>query len=245
MTLPTSGPMTAAMINVELGRAANAPFSINGADERALAEKLSGPIAFSDFYGKTHGGGPGPGPGPTPSTGWTTSATYRHVLESADVNNDAVLDFLPDGTVVNVGNSTNVDWIYESSGPANWYTPTTPGIGSSVWVRITNVVFKRNSTTQNPSSGSYGSYTYFHYGSVAYMTLSWYLPAPIGVWTALSNSHNQFGIGISNDEMDPDWTIALATASIEGTIEFSSSPTGTPILSTTTFKVTGKVNRNA
>lgn len=58
MTLPSSGPMTAAMINVELGRAANAPFDINGTEERALAEVPSGEISFSDFYGKSAGGDP-------------------------------------------------------------------------------------------------------------------------------------------------------------------------------------------
>ncbi len=55
MALPSSGPMTASMINVELGRASTAPFSINGAPERALAGKPSGAISFSDFYGKSNG----------------------------------------------------------------------------------------------------------------------------------------------------------------------------------------------
>lgn len=54
MTLPTSGPMSASMINVELKRAANAVFSLNGAEERKLAGILSGPISFSDFYGKSN-----------------------------------------------------------------------------------------------------------------------------------------------------------------------------------------------
>ena len=53
MTLPASGIMTAGMINVELGRASNAHFDINGAAERALAQKPSGQIAFSNFYSKT------------------------------------------------------------------------------------------------------------------------------------------------------------------------------------------------
>lgn len=53
MTLPSSGLMTAAMINAELGRSATASFFINGAAERALAERPSGTIAFSDFYGKS------------------------------------------------------------------------------------------------------------------------------------------------------------------------------------------------
>lgn len=53
MALPSSGTITAAMVNVELGRAAGAAFSINGAEERALAGKPTGAISFSDFYGKS------------------------------------------------------------------------------------------------------------------------------------------------------------------------------------------------
>lgn len=47
--------MSASMINVELGRAASAPFDINGSAERALAGVPSGTIRFSDFYGKSAG----------------------------------------------------------------------------------------------------------------------------------------------------------------------------------------------
>lgn len=53
MALPNSGLLTAQMINVELGRAATAPFNLNGAAERALAGKPTGPISMSDFYGKS------------------------------------------------------------------------------------------------------------------------------------------------------------------------------------------------
>lgn len=53
MTLPASGAMTAAMINVELGRSSTAPFDINGAAERALAGVPTGAISFADFYGKS------------------------------------------------------------------------------------------------------------------------------------------------------------------------------------------------
>ncbi|RJG46639.1 hypothetical protein [Mesorhizobium sp. DCY119] len=49
MTLPSSPPISASQINVELGRAPDAPFSITGAEERALAGVPSGPISFSDF----------------------------------------------------------------------------------------------------------------------------------------------------------------------------------------------------
>lgn len=53
MTLPATPPITAQDINVELGRAASAPFSINGAEERALAGIPAGAIAFTDFLGKS------------------------------------------------------------------------------------------------------------------------------------------------------------------------------------------------
>jgi len=52
MALPTSGTITAAMINTELGRAANAAFNLNDSAVRALAGRPSGAISFSDFYGK-------------------------------------------------------------------------------------------------------------------------------------------------------------------------------------------------
>lgn len=53
MALPSSGSMTAAMINAELGRAANAAFSLNGAAERVLAGVSSGAISMASFYGKS------------------------------------------------------------------------------------------------------------------------------------------------------------------------------------------------
>lgn len=53
MTLPSSGTITAAMINEELGRSSNASFNLNDPDVRALAGKPSGAISFSDFYNKS------------------------------------------------------------------------------------------------------------------------------------------------------------------------------------------------
>lgn len=53
MTLPTSGLITAAMINKELGRAENAAFSLDDTTVRALAERPTGVISFFDFYGKS------------------------------------------------------------------------------------------------------------------------------------------------------------------------------------------------
>jgi len=40
------------MINLEFGMPSNAPFSFGCTAERALTEKPTGSISFSDFYGK-------------------------------------------------------------------------------------------------------------------------------------------------------------------------------------------------
>lgn len=53
MTLPSTGVITAAMINRELGRADNTPFSLNDPAVRALAGKPSGGISFADLRGKS------------------------------------------------------------------------------------------------------------------------------------------------------------------------------------------------
>jgi len=55
VTLPASGTISANDINVELGRAGTAAFSMNGSEERALAEVASGAISFSNFHGKSAG----------------------------------------------------------------------------------------------------------------------------------------------------------------------------------------------
>lgn len=53
MTLPSALPISASQINVELTRLGTDPFDIQGMDERALADVLSGPIDMSDFLGKS------------------------------------------------------------------------------------------------------------------------------------------------------------------------------------------------
>lgn len=53
MTLPSTGIITAAMVNVELNRAATATFNLNDPAVRALAGKPSGAISFADLRGKS------------------------------------------------------------------------------------------------------------------------------------------------------------------------------------------------
>lgn len=72
MVLPVSGAISASMINTELFRSANAQFSIGGTLERELAGKPSGPISFSDFYGKSW---------VTPgSAGWWSPGSYTFTV---------------------------------------------------------------------------------------------------------------------------------------------------------------------
>ncbi len=52
MTLPASGPISAAQLNAELDRPWNTPISLNDPAVRELAGK-PGPISFSDLHGKT------------------------------------------------------------------------------------------------------------------------------------------------------------------------------------------------
>ncbi len=75
MTFPGSGPISFAQINVELGRASSANMSIGGSAERTLAGVPSGPIAISQFYGKTAGGGGGPPPTPGKSASYVGTAS--------------------------------------------------------------------------------------------------------------------------------------------------------------------------
>ena len=55
MTIRSSGALPASEINTELGLSSTAQIAIGGAVPRALAVVASGPIAFSNFYGKSNG----------------------------------------------------------------------------------------------------------------------------------------------------------------------------------------------
>jgi hypothetical protein len=78
VTLQSSGSISAGDVNVELGRAAAAPFSMDGAAERALAVKPSGVYSMSDFYGK--GSAPAP---PSGTAALTDTAAANTVAGTA------------------------------------------------------------------------------------------------------------------------------------------------------------------
>jgi hypothetical protein len=53
MTLPTKGPISLSDVNIELGRPADAPISLNDPEVRALAGIPKGPISLDDLRGKS------------------------------------------------------------------------------------------------------------------------------------------------------------------------------------------------
>lgn len=55
--LQTTGPISLADINLELGRSINAPISLNDPDVRRLLEKPEGLISLSHAYGKSNSSG--------------------------------------------------------------------------------------------------------------------------------------------------------------------------------------------
>lgn len=54
MTLPSTGPISLSMINVELGLPATTPISLNQASVRALAGVPTGPISLANLRGKSN-----------------------------------------------------------------------------------------------------------------------------------------------------------------------------------------------
>ena len=117
MTLPATGPLLASMINVELGRASNAKFHLNGTDERRLARVPTGPIGFSDFYGKSRGF-------PTPDADYpdpnTVTKTATWVAPSLTIVSSVT--FNVDGTITASGTMT-------TPLPPRWYQDGTPPPG--------------------------------------------------------------------------------------------------------------------
>ena len=53
MTLPTTGPLSASAVNVELGKAANSSLALGSTAVRTLAGVASGPLAMSALRGKS------------------------------------------------------------------------------------------------------------------------------------------------------------------------------------------------
>lgn len=85
----------------------------------------SGAISMGTFRGAAAGGS-------VTSRGYGSSA-YNNI-NGNDVG--AAVFFAANGTVELRANGTTVD---TGSGPDGWYNPTTPGIGSSFWIRARNI----------------------------------------------------------------------------------------------------------
>ena len=120
MTLPTSGPLLASMINAEIGRAGNAYFHLNGTQERLLAGVPTGQVDFSDFYGKRWGF-------PTPDADYPdpNTLTATQVWSPSATNVRASMSFDSTGAIITVGT-------LGAAMPAVWYEDNTPPSGYSI-----------------------------------------------------------------------------------------------------------------
>lgn len=128
MTLPTSGPISASMINAELGRDSNARFHINGADERALAGVSAGLVTFADFYGKSRGF-------PTPQVDYPDPVEITKSVEwSGPATNLLSLTFDTDGILTTNGTP-------DETMPTYWYQGNTPPVGYKLLVTLVSAVF--------------------------------------------------------------------------------------------------------
>ncbi len=121
MTLPGSGAMAAALINVELGRASTAPFDINGAAERALAGVPTGAISFADFYGKS-------------ASSFTASAAPSDLLKTASTST-IVTDFPAVATPTGGTGPFTYQW-YVVNNTGNRTVTIDSGTSQSTYFRI-------------------------------------------------------------------------------------------------------------
>lgn len=128
MTIRSSGTLPASEINVELGRSASAYFNLNGSAERALAQRSTGSISFSHFYGKsastqtriTSVGRDNDGYGPL-KYGWAASgkSNYFHAENSTTAQSfgsiSATTGLITSGTLhcIQAANYYNGDYHFE------------------------------------------------------------------------------------------------------------------------------------
>jgi len=103
MTLPSSGTITAAQINAELGRTATAYFNMGGSAERALAGRPSGQISFSNFYGKSN----------LPPASSLTSRGFEYSGWTSGLGNSPYADGIlydPSGSDPGLGTTRNIGY---------------------------------------------------------------------------------------------------------------------------------------
>ncbi len=131
MTLPASGPISLAQVNVELGRAANAPIGLGDtAVANLMHGSLMGPfgptVDMNDLHGKSAA---------APSNfNSSVEIDYNQYTGSSTVNMSLSVSLNTDGSITS--NASGYKTI-TPLGAVNWFTPNTSGIGSSYWVNVT------------------------------------------------------------------------------------------------------------
>jgi hypothetical protein len=125
MTLPASGQLSAHDVEIELGLSGTAQGSANDAAYRALAGAPSGGYSGATFYGKSN-----------LAVNPAFAADLAYISATTGIR-QATLVLNSNGTTSATGSGSSSN---------SWYTPTTAGIGNSVWVKV-RVVSTSNSTT--------------------------------------------------------------------------------------------------
>lgn len=122
MTLPSSGAITLAMVNVELGFASTAAISLNDTAVRTLAGKPSGAISMNDLYGKAN-------QRPASSMSAFNLEDDLPTSGSGAVTAQCSMTFQPDGTMSYGGNGT--------TGSSAWTNITGGSPGANYWILVT------------------------------------------------------------------------------------------------------------
>lgn len=132
MTLPASGAISLANVNVELGLASTTTISLNQTNVRTLAGKASGTISMSDLLGKSNVS--------FSPAGGTSSGTAVALSNSGG----------PGSVSVTITCSQAATWVVSRSGSS-----TGANYPSGTYTSLTSVTFTLSNSTSTPRSTSW------------------------------------------------------------------------------------------
>jgi len=124
MTLPASGALSMSQVNTELSLSSTAAISLGSSGVRGLAGIASGAINMNALHGKS-------------ASSVTIAMSVAPYITAGNANTSgsvtASFTLNSNGTC----SALAAPITDEANYPSNWATPTTTGIGSSYWARVT------------------------------------------------------------------------------------------------------------
>lgn len=138
MTLPSSGAISLANVNVELGLGSTTNISLNQTNVRSLAGKASGTISMSDLLGKSAG------------------ATFSPDGGTSSGSPVALYDYIAGGSPVSktITCSATATWTWTRSGTNGTASIASGGTGTSITFTLSNTTTTPRSTTWTVSATS-------------------------------------------------------------------------------------------